>query len=316
MDFRRLRLFLAVVDHGGMTRAAQAELVSQPSVSQAIRELEHELGVELFHRVGRGVVLTAAGEALVGPARQALRDVDTGRAAVAAVSGLEAGRLDLCALPTFAVDPLAPLVGAFRAAHPNVRLALADPDDSDELIALVTTGSCEIGLSADEPPTPGIRAHRLATQDLLGVLPPGRKAGSGASGRALPIAELARYPLVTGPAGTSTRRLLDDAFIDAGLVPDIAVVAAQREAILPLVLAGAGATILARPLAEQAAKLGARVMPLLPHVSRPVFALHRSGPLSPAAVAFLALAGVSAGTPGSPGSPRPRASGGRRPATP
>ena len=91
MDLRRLRLFLAVVDQGGMTRAAEAEFVSQPSVSQAIRELEHELGTDLFDRVGRQVILTPAGEALVGPARQALRDVETGRAAVAAVAGL-AGR--------------------------------------------------------------------------------------------------------------------------------------------------------------------------------------------------------------------------------
>ena len=70
MDLRRLRLFLAVVDGGGMTRAAEAEHVSQPSVSQAIRELETELGTPLFHRVGRRVVLTAAGEAGPGPAEE------------------------------------------------------------------------------------------------------------------------------------------------------------------------------------------------------------------------------------------------------
>ena len=82
MDLRKLGLFLAVVDEGGFTRAALAEFVSQPSVSQAIRELEAELGTPLFHRVGRGVTLTAAGEALVGPARQTLRDVEMARAAV------------------------------------------------------------------------------------------------------------------------------------------------------------------------------------------------------------------------------------------
>src|ERR1700760_1075314 len=101
MDLRRLRLFLAVVDGGGMTRAAQSEHVSQPSVSQAIRELEAELRTPLFRRV----VLTVAGEALVEPARQVLRDVETGRAAVESVAGLTAGRLDLGALPTLAADP-------------------------------------------------------------------------------------------------------------------------------------------------------------------------------------------------------------------
>src|SRR5437773_2312171 len=125
MDLRRLEMFLAVADTGTFTRAAQAVHVSQPALSQAVRELETELGTHLFDRVPRGAVLTAAGEALVGPARQALRDVETARAAVAAVAGLEAGRLDLCAIPTLAVDPMPALVGAFRVRYPKVALTLA-----------------------------------------------------------------------------------------------------------------------------------------------------------------------------------------------
>jgi len=74
------------------------------------------------------------------------------------------------------------------------------------------------------------------------------------------------------------------------VTPDIAVVAEQREAILPLVLAGAGATLYPRPLAEQAAQLGATVLALRPRLSRPVLLVHRRGPLSPAAAAFVALA--------------------------
>src|SRR5437762_896023 len=156
MDLRRLRLFLAVVDGGGMTRAAEAEHVSQPSVSQAIGELAAELGTPLFHRVGRRVMLTPAGEALVEPARQVLRDVETGRAAVEAVAGLRAGRLDLVALPTLAVDPVAPLVGAFRVAHPGIALALADPADEDEVVELVASGACELGI-----PGEAVRARAL-----------------------------------------------------------------------------------------------------------------------------------------------------------
>ncbi len=285
MDLRRLRLFLAVVDHGGMTRAAEAEFVSQPSVSQAIQELERELGAALFARVGRGVILTPAGEALVGPARQTLRDVETGRAAVAAVAGLASGRLDVGALPTLAVDPVAPLVGAFRMAHPGVRVALADPDDADALAGLVASGACEIGLTLAPATTPALRTRTLGTQDLLAVLPPGVHT----TALPLPVAELARFPLVAAPLGTATRDQLEEAFAAAGVTPDIAVVASQREAILPLVLAGAGATLFPRPLAEQAARLGASVTPLRPHLSRPVYLLHRAGPLSPAAEAFLAL---------------------------
>jgi LysR family carnitine catabolism transcriptional activator len=288
MDFRKLGLFLAVVDHGGMTRAAEAAYVSQPSVSQAIRELERELRTELFHRIGHTVVLTAAGEALVGPARQAMRDIETAEAAVAAVAGLAAGHLDLVALPTLAVDPLAPLVGAFRAAHPGVTVVLADPVDADDLAGLVTTGASEVGVTVTPPASSALIAHQIATQDLLAVLPPSTELPR----QYARIQELARFPLVAAPAGTATRRQLDDAFAAAGVAPEIAVVTAQREAILPLVLAGAGATLFPRPMADDAARLGATVVPLRPRLTRPVFVLHRARPLSPAATAFLEVAGL------------------------
>jgi DNA-binding transcriptional LysR family regulator len=285
MDLRRLRLFLAVVEGGGMTRAAEAEHVSQPSVSQAIRELETELGTPLFHRVGRRVVLSAAGEALVEPARQVLRDVETGRAAVDAVAGLTAGRLDLVALPTLAVDPVAPLVGAFRVAHPGIDIALADPADALEVVDLVSSGECELGITAEPVLDPGLASHSLGHQDLLAVLPPAAHAA-----HSMTVTTLAKFPLVTAPPGTTTRTQLEEAFADAGVVPRIAVVTAQREAILPLVLAGAGATLFPRPLAEQAAALGAVVVSLRPRLTRPVHLFHRTGPLSPAAAAFRELA--------------------------
>jgi LysR family transcriptional regulator, carnitine catabolism transcriptional activator len=285
MDLRRLRLFLAVVDGGGMTRAAESEHVSQPSVSQAIRELEAELGTALFHRVGRRVLLTAAGEALVEPARQVLRDVDTGRAAVEAVAGLGAGRLDLVALPTLAADPVAPLVGAFRLAHPGVDIALADPSDASALVELVASGECELGITAEPVGDQGLTSHPLVQQDLLAVLPPGTNAA-----HTMAVRTLARFPLVTAPPGTTTRTQLEEAFADAHVSPRVAVVTAQREAILPLVLAGAGATLFPRPLAEQAAALGAVVVSLRPRLTRPVHLFHRQGPLSPAATAFRELA--------------------------
>src|ERR1700722_8665827 len=113
MDSSRLRHFVAVVDHGGFTAAAQAVFVSQPALSLAVKELEAELGVALFVRRGRKVHLTSAGRALLGPARQVLRDLETGQAAVEAVAGLTAGNLTMASLPTLAADPLAPMVGTF-----------------------------------------------------------------------------------------------------------------------------------------------------------------------------------------------------------
>ena len=92
-----------------------------------IRALERDLGVELFHRIGRRAQLTPAGEAFVPAARQVLRAVDAVRAEVGAVVDLITGRLDLVALPTLAVDPVAALVGAFRKRYPGVMVRLAHP---------------------------------------------------------------------------------------------------------------------------------------------------------------------------------------------
>src|SRR5215471_18302290 len=120
MEVRQLEYVVGVVDEGGFTRAAETLHVTQPALSDGIRRLEAELGVDLFHRVGRRAVLSAAGEAFVGPARQALRDARSAREAAAAVRGLTAGRLEIATLPTLAVDPLAGWVGTFREAYPGV----------------------------------------------------------------------------------------------------------------------------------------------------------------------------------------------------
>ena len=285
MDLRRLGHFLAVADHGGFTRAAKAVFVSQPALSLAVRELEDELGTELFYRVGRQVRLTPAGQALLGPARQALRDVDTARAAVASVTGLLTGSLTLGSLPTLAADPLAGLVGRFRTAHPGVLVDLAAPEDTADLAGLLQTGECELGLAEGATLPAGLTTRELTRQRLLVILPPGTTRPAR-----LAVGELGSLPFIAAPQGTSSRRLLDEAFTSVGLSPSIAVVTAQREAILPLVLAGAGAALLPEPLARVAARLGAVVGDPRPPITRSIVLAHRPGPLAPAARRFLELA--------------------------
>jgi len=287
MDDRRLRLFLAVVDDGGITRAAERLHVAQPSLSQALRAFEDELGAQLFHRVGRGVRLSAAGEALVGPARQALRAMDDARQAVSGVVELRTGTLEIAALATLAVDPMARLIGKFRERHPGVQVRVLEPESADGVRALVTDGACELG--AAHLPLPGnhLAAHSLGEQELLFVLPP---ESTPAGERPLGARELARTPLVVSPPGTSTRILLEQALATLGVSPQIAVQTAAREAIIPLVLGGAGAALLPASLAREAQRRGAALRPARPAITRAVGLIHRTGPLSAAARAFLDLA--------------------------
>lgn len=293
MDLRQASFVVAVVDEGSFTAAAASIPVSQPALSQAIAGLERELGTELFHRMGRRVQLTAAGEAFVAPARRMLRDAEVARAAVTAVAGLTTGRLDVVALPTLVVEPLVDLVGRFRRAHPGVLVRITEPEDADAVVELVRTGACELGLGDTPVVDPTLATDHLGEQELLAVLPPGTPL---AADRGLPIGRLAAFPLITSPRGTSTGRLLAAALqrADPDVEPRIGVVTEHREAIVPLVMAGAGAAILPEPLARAAAALGAVVAPLSVPIRRPVLLVRRVGPLSPAARAFrdLALAGV------------------------
>lgn len=286
MDLRRLGYFLAVAEHGSFTKAARSVHLAQPSLSQAVRELEAELGAELFHRLGRQVVLTSAGRALLEPARQAQRDVEVGRQAVASVAGLSGGTLEVCALPTLAADPLASLVGRFRRAHPQVRVSIAGPDTPLALHDLVRSGGTELGLTAMADSFPGLDHHEVqGRQELVAALPPGMKPSTVT----LSITRLAALPLVVSAPGTSSRDLLDEALADAGLEADVAVTAAARDAMVPLVLAGAGVAVLPRPVAETAHRAGASLVRIRPPLTRRLAVVHRPGPLSPSAARFLEL---------------------------
>jgi LysR family transcriptional regulator, carnitine catabolism transcriptional activator len=285
MDLRRLEVFLAIVEDGSFSGAADELGVSQPAVSQAVRALEGDLGTSLFHRVGRSVRLTDAGAALCLPARLALRDAAAARQAVEAVKDVLAGHLELACIPTLAVDPMAPLLGAFRSRYPAVSITLLDPEDTADVVDLVRTGRCELGLVGEAGSTAGLLATPLGAQAFLAVLPPGTPHLE-----ALRVDDLAAMPLVAPPKGSSSRDLLDSVLSTRGHSATVVVESAQREALLPLVLAGAGAALVPTALAEFGRRLGCEVAPLDPPVGRPVTLVRRDADLTPAAAAFLELA--------------------------
>lgn len=287
MDLRQLEYVIGVIDHGGFGRAATALHVTQPALSQGIRTLEAELGIDLFHRVGRGVVVSAAGETFSVHARAALRDATSAWEAVAAVRGLAAGRLDLVALPTLIAEPVARWVGELRRRHPGVGVRIAEPEGADEVAELVRSGSCDVGLADLRVPGDDLIAEPLLEQEVLAVCPPATPIGSRG---VISVAQLARLPLVMAPPGTSMRRLLTDALAGVGVEPTIAVETRQREAIIPLVLAGAGVSLLPEALAADARTRGAVVARVRPRLRRTVGLVRRPAALSPAAAAFIEVA--------------------------
>ncbi|MEU5851392.1 LysR family transcriptional regulator [Saccharopolyspora shandongensis] len=286
MELHQVEYFLAVVDHKGINAAASALQLAQPTISQAIRGLERELGVDLFHRIGRGMVLTSAGQAFVGPARQILRDVVAAEATMVDAAGLPRGRLDIHVAAPLAVHPVAQLVGRFRKRYPNVSLRLADLRDEEGAVALIREGHCEIVFTNLPVHASDLQVEELGEHEYWLVFPPGTPVPERDP---LPLTELPDLPLVIVPKSTG-RTAIEKALSAARKRTRPSAIVQHRESMLPFVLAGVGGTILARPMAEQAAARGALVRAIDPPISLPYGVLYDPAVLSPAGRALLRMA--------------------------
>ncbi|MCX4834297.1 MULTISPECIES: LysR family transcriptional regulator [unclassified Streptomyces] len=285
MDARQLEYFLAVVDHGSFNRAAASLHLAQPSLSQAIRNLERELDTLLFHRIGRRIELTESGRAMIAPARQVLRDMETARATVESVKGLRTGRLEIASMPSPAVQPLSAMIGAYQRHHPAMQVDVRAVPTADAVVEHVRTGAVEIGLAgtATELHSPDVEVHAVARQRFVVLAPPD---GPLPPGRAVALEDLAGLTAIVAPRGTRARQLFDE-LQERGVPVRYGVEAGHREAILSLVLQGTGIAVLTEAWADLARKAGALVLDLEPPEYLHVSLVCRSAPLTPGAQSFL-----------------------------
>ena len=289
VDIRQFQYFLAVVDTGSVHRAAEQMYVAQPSVSQSLRRLERELGCELFQRVGRKLVLNASGHALIEPARELVRSLDFAKATVEAVDGLQGGRLLIASMPSQAVSPLAALISRFLDLYPGVEVGVVTATRPDDVCDALRRGAAELGLVA-VPNGPlresGFRVEPVEIQSYLIVArsPEDLPAGGGA----LTYQDLQGLRLVVGQPGTGMRRAAD-AILEATDCK-IAVEIEQREALMPLVLAGAGVAVVAESWRTLAESAGLAVRELITDEFLHVGLAIPTSRMSPAAAAFRDIA--------------------------
>ncbi|PRX97248.1 LysR family transcriptional regulator [Allonocardiopsis opalescens] len=288
MDARQLEYFVAIAEHGGFSRAAAALHIAQPSLSQAIANLEAELGVPLFHRTGRGVTLSRAGRRLLGPSRQVLRDLAAVRDASAALTGLRQGTLDLAAMPSPGIEPFGALVRRFARRSPEVTISATAAFTPGETVELVRDGACELGLlgAAGRVAAPGLDVLDIEEQPFVVVAAPG---GPVRDGVPVAAAGLAGLRLIVAGRG-STMRGVVDGMIAEGADLRIAAEVGHRTSILPLVLAGVGAAVLPDAWTALARRCGAVAAPVEHGARLRVALVSRRGHLTPAARAFLGTA--------------------------
>lgn len=286
MLLRHIRYLLAIVDHGGFTRAAAALHVSQPALSQQIRQLEALLGAQLLERSGRGVRTTDAGAAWVEHARRVVRDLDAGRRAIDDVADLSRGALTLAVTPSFTAYLVAPLVTAFHARHPGVALSVREMS-LERIEEALAHDEADLGIAFTDVRSAEIEVQPLHSEQLsliVGSRHPLRKK-----------ALVARADFETVSLALLTRDFVTRLHIDAHLqrhklAARVAVEANSVMSIIEIVRQGGMATIL--PDAVALAHGGLHALGTTPSLPRRrVALLRRAGTYqSAAARAFTALA--------------------------
>ncbi|UYQ77751.1 LysR family transcriptional regulator [Glutamicibacter sp. JL.03c] len=286
MDLRQLTYFLAIVDHGGVNKAAEALFVAQPSVSQALHALERDLNSTLFVRVGRKLVLTTSGEALVPAARHVLNGIGLARSLVDAAEGLRSGRLLISSTSSQSAHPLTPLITGFQHQHPGVSVTVRAAKHREDVIASLYTGDAELGLIGrpeHEAIPKDLDALSVESQRYLCIA---RDPGDLPSvlGTVRP-ADLVGARLIVGQNGTEMRRAANQVLAMAE-GSTIAVEIEHREALIPLILAGAGVAIVTEAFMDLALATGLAFRALDVPGPLSVDLLKRQGTVSPAAQAF------------------------------
>lgn len=286
MDVRQLKFFLAVVDHNGFSRAAEHLMVAQPSLSQAIANFERELGMPLFHRIGRGVVLSEAGNALVGPARVVLRDLDEAKSIMRALKGLRGGRIDLVTMPSPGMEPLTTILTAFSKAHPDVTVNAEAAFTPEEVLALVRSGTAEIGVLGSAQPTVAADLDIVALERQALVLISGSD-DEGPDAESIAREDLTGCRLIVSQRGSLMRALVDE-ILASGTEVTIVAEIAHRTSILPMVLNGLGRAVMPSSWTESARRSGARVQTITPESYLHVAAVSRRTHLTTPAAALMA----------------------------
>jgi DNA-binding transcriptional LysR family regulator len=243
VELRHLRYFVAVAEELHFGRAAARLHIAQPPLSQQIRRLEAELGVELFRRNRRRVELTDAGRLLLEQARPLLRDADRIESTLRRAGRGDVGRLRVGFVGSATYEVLPLILRAFRDRHPDVELTLHE-QLSSELFEALLAGRADVGLVRPPlVPNAAVELTPLLTERLVAVLPDSHPL---AAHEAVEVSDLAGEPFVffSRQTGASLYEDVVGVCRQAGFTPDVVQEAAETQTVVSLVSAGIGISLL------------------------------------------------------------------------
>ena len=290
MTLNQLRAFLEATRQGSFTAAAATLQLSQASVSELIRRLEDEFDVTLFVRGKRRLVLTAAGQELLGPAEAAVAAADQGSQALRSVQRLTGGVATFGVLRNADYYLLSGLVQRFVQTHPAVRVRMIGLNSADVATAVVE-GSLEAGIVVLPIDQDGLRVTPWARDEVVYVSSDPSRTAHPVAIEALAENRLILYDAHAGWRDPTRRQLLDRAGL-AGRVIDPWIEVEHVETALNLVALGIGDTIVSRAaLANSSSRQQLHAAPLAPALFDTIAFIRReSSPLSSGTREFARLA--------------------------
>jgi DNA-binding transcriptional LysR family regulator len=249
MELRHLRTIAAVARHRSFTRAGEELHLAQSAISQQIRRLEQELGVEVFRRTSRSVELTAEGRVILGYAQRVLAEVDGLHSELEELTGLLRGQLRIGGVyPTGPYD-LFGMLADFRAAHPGVAVHMVE-DTQDDVLAALRADELDCAFTALDPDALGneFAATLLWKEEIVVALPVDHALCARPR---VTFEELAAEDLIAYRENSALRRRLERTMADRGLEPRNAFICTEMAAVRGLASKGLGVAVIPRSVAEQ-----------------------------------------------------------------
>jgi LysR family transcriptional activator of glutamate synthase operon len=240
VELHQLRIFHSAVKAGGFTHASRELHLSQSTVSQHIKQLEEEIGCQLFMRVGKRVLLTEAGQLLRDHCEKIFQDVKNAEMAIRESNGLKRGEVRFGTGSTTLIYQLPPVLETYQARYPNIELIVVS-EITDIILRDVQAQRLDLGLVMLPVDEQDLQVVPLYDEELKVALPIRHPLARKPS---LSVADVGELRFILYARKTVMRRLIDGFFAELGVAPPIAMEMENIEAIKSLIGAGLGASVL------------------------------------------------------------------------
>ncbi|MHB8453481.1 MAG: LysR family transcriptional regulator [Acidiferrobacterales bacterium] len=285
ITLRQMKVFESVARNLSYTRAADELFLSQPAVSMQVRQLERQLGVSLFERLGKRIHLTEAGREVYQYSRSIAQQLDEMETLLADLKGLSGGKLRISVAST--ANYFVPnLLAAFHQRHPGVTVSL-DVTNRESLLRQLADNTVDLVIMGQPPPELDVEAQSFMENPLIIVAPPGHPL---AHQKKIPLTRLQEETFLVREPGSGTRMAMERFFAERGIRIKTGMEVGSNEAIKQSVQAGLGLGLLSRATIDQELALKRLVILYVAEfpIMRHWYIVHRRGKrLSAAAEAFM-----------------------------